>query len=103
VFCKNDQFNCVPKSVAFVETQTMPSMAESVSSHPNLVSMCVNQDTKKPIRYRNFCYKIEPVSNNSPKHVSVSADQNEVQSHRALRNYIVRPRYACVCRSFRPL
>jgi len=77
---------CVTKSVSSVETQTMPVMAESVSSHSNSVSMYVNRDTKEPIRYRNFSRKIEAVSNNSQKHVSVSVNQNEVQKHRTLRN-----------------
>jgi len=74
----------------------MPVKAESMSSHSNSVSMYVNQDTKEPIRYRDFCRKIETVSNNSQNHVSASVDPNEVQKPRAIRNYIVRPHYASV-------
>jgi len=72
--CFVKMINCVPKSVVSVETQTMPVMAESEASHSNSVSKYVIQDTKEPIRHRNFCSKIETVSNNSQKHVSVSVD-----------------------------
>jgi len=78
--CVVKMITCVTKSVSSVETQTMAVMAESVSSHTNSVSMCVNTDSRKPTKYRNFCRKIETVSNNSQKHVSVCVDQNEVQN-----------------------
>jgi len=64
-------------------------MTQSVSSHNNSVSMCVNTDSRKPTGFRNFCRKIETFSNNSQKHVSVSVDQNEVQKHRSVRKYFV--------------
>jgi len=81
--------NCVPKFVASVETQAMPVVVESVSSPTNSVSMCANTNSSKTIRYRNFCRKIETLSKNC-------VDQNEVQKYRSVRNYVVRPRYACV-------
>jgi len=77
--CFVKMITCVPESVASVETQTMPVIVEDVASPSNSLSASVNKDNKRSIRYRTFCRKIEAISNDYQKQVSVHVSQNTVQ------------------------
>jgi len=63
------------------------------------LTQSVSFTTLRSLLYTEFCRKIETISNNDQKHVSVRVGPNEVLKHGPIRNHIVRPHYSCVYRT----